>query len=120
MVTITVSVGMRVEDPQKAQLFFSISFWSFIWLPFPPSFLEIKLMDGDSSRTRLWAHEWVGLRSHQGICRWTFEGKEVDNIYGYPRLALVKTLSFCQCDVVALIGQSVTWTAGLSLVLSCT
>lgn len=46
--------------------------------------------------------------------------KAFEGIYGYPRLALVKTLFFCQCNVVASIGQSVTWTAGLSLVLSCT
>lgn len=57
-------------------------------------------MDRVSSRARLWAVERVGLRSHPSIGGlWKGKGvKAFEGVYGFPWLALVKTLFFCQCN----------------------
>lgn len=79
------------RTPRKSccfQSFLLVMFFAF----FSSQFLWNLINDGVSTRARLWAVEWVGLESHQGIDGHMMgEGQALS----YPRLALVKTL-FCE------------------------
>lgn len=103
--------------PERAvifQYFLLVPHYASLFLPV--ALKHNSLTDRLSRKTRQWAVEWVGLRSHQGIDG-HLKGKG-QAFMGYPQLALVKTFFLLSAKPQWVQnGQSVAWTADLSLVL---
>lgn len=107
-----------LRTPRKSSYFSVFPFGPSLCFSFLPVALKHNsLTDRLSRKTRQWAVEWVGLRSHQGIDG-HLKGKG-QAFTGYPQLALVKTFFFCQqnrsgCKMGSLwLGQQTSpWSCG--------